>query len=53
MEEPYKELSATNLALNQKLQNAKAAGLFKDGPVSLSAAYELIIKERTNQQERA
>ena len=50
MEKPYKELSATNLALNQKLQNAKAAGLFKDGPVSLSAAYELILKERTNQQ---
>jgi hypothetical protein len=36
--------------LDQKLQNAKAAGLFKDGPVSLSAAYELIIKERTNQK---
>ncbi|HEY5707603.1 MAG TPA: type VI secretion protein IcmF/TssM N-terminal domain-containing protein [Terrimicrobiaceae bacterium] len=50
MEKAYKELSATNQALNQKLQNAKAAGLFKEGPVSLGAAYELILKERTNQQ---
>jgi IcmF-related N-terminal domain len=50
LEAPYKELSKINLALDQKLQNAKAAGLFKDGPVSLSAAYELIIKERTNQK---
>ena len=50
MEAPYKELSKINTALDQKLENAKAAGLFKDGPVSLVAAYELIIKERTNQQ---
>jgi IcmF-related N-terminal domain len=50
LETPYKELSKANLALDQKLQNAKAAGLFKDGPVSLTAAYELIIKERTSQQ---
>ncbi|MGA7216136.1 MAG: type VI secretion protein IcmF/TssM N-terminal domain-containing protein, partial [Terrimicrobiaceae bacterium] len=50
LEAPYKELSKINTALDQKLENAKAAGLFKDGPVSLVAAYDLIIKERTNQQ---
>ena len=50
LEAPYKELGKVNQAFEEKLQNAKAAGLFKDGPVSLSAAYELIIKERTNQQ---
>ena len=32
--------------LNEKLQSAKKADLFKNGPVSLISAYELIIKER-------
>ena len=47
---PFKELSKANTALTEKLQNAKAAGLFKDGLVSLSAAYEQILKERSDQQ---
>jgi hypothetical protein len=47
---PFKEVSNASTALTEKLQNAKAAGLFKDGPVSLSAAYEQILKERSNQQ---
>ena len=47
---PFKELSNASTALTEKLQNAKAAGLFKDGLVSLSAAYEQILKDRSNQQ---
>ncbi len=50
LEAPFKELQKVNVALDEKLQRAKAAGLFKEGPVSLAAAYDQIIKERTNQQ---
>ena len=46
LETPHKEFEKVNALLNEKLQLAKKSGLFKDGPVSLVAAYELIIKER-------
>jgi hypothetical protein len=46
LETPHKEFEKVNALLNEKLQLAKKSGLFKDGPVSLVAAYELIMKER-------
>jgi hypothetical protein len=46
LETPYKEFEKTAALLDEKLQSAKKTGLFKDGPVSLVAAYELIMKER-------
>jgi IcmF-related N-terminal domain len=46
LETPHKEFEKMAALLNEKLQSAKKAGLFKDGPVSLVAAYELIMKER-------
>src|SRR4029453_1591762 len=46
LETPHKELEKMTALLGEKLQAAKKAGLFKDGPISLVSAYELIIKER-------
>jgi hypothetical protein len=46
LETPYKEFEKMAVLLDEKLQSAKKNGLFKDGPVSLVAAYELIMKER-------
>ena len=46
LETPYKEFEKTAGLLDEKLQSAKKTGLFKGGPVSLVAAYELIMKER-------
>jgi hypothetical protein len=47
---PYQDLGKINSDLNDKIQAAKAAGLWKDGPVSLEAAYNQFIKERKSQQ---
>ena len=46
LETPDKEFEKMTVLLNEKLQSAKKADLFKNGPVSLISAYELIIKER-------
>jgi hypothetical protein len=46
LETPHKEFEKVKALLDEKLQLAKKSGLFKDGPVSLVAAYELIMKER-------
>ena len=46
LETPHKEFEKMAGLLNEKLQSAKKTGLFKEGPVSLVAAYELIMKER-------
>ena len=50
LEIPYREFGRINQALDEKLQKAKDGGLFGDGPLTLSAASELILKERANQQ---
>jgi len=50
LEAPYKEFAKVDALLNDKLQAATKAGLFEGGPVSLSAAYERIIKDRKRQQ---
>ncbi len=46
LETPHKEFEKMTVLLNEKLQSATKADLFKKGPVSLISAYELIIKER-------
>jgi len=46
LETPHKEFEKMTVLLNEKLQSATKADLFKNGPVSLVSAYELIIKER-------
>ena len=46
LETPQKEFAKMCALLDEKLQSDKKADLFKDGPVSLVAAYELIIKDR-------
>src|SRR4029077_14648781 len=46
LETPHKEFEKVAALLDEKLQLAKKSGLFKDGPVSLVAAYELIMNER-------
>ena len=50
LEMPYREFGRINQALDEKLQKAKEGGLFGNGPLTLGAAYELILKERTTQQ---
>jgi hypothetical protein len=46
LETPQKEFAKMCALLDEKLQSDKKADLFKDGPVSLVAAYERIIKDR-------
>ncbi len=46
LETPHKEFEKMKVLLDEKLQSAKKADLFKNGPVSLISAYELVIKER-------
>jgi hypothetical protein len=50
LQTPYNELGKVSTILDQKLEEAKKAGLFDNCPVSLSAAYELIIKDRQSEQ---
>jgi hypothetical protein len=52
LQAPYTDLGKACSSLDDKLQTATAAGLAKDGPFSLVTAYNLLMGERKDEQDK-